>query len=832
LAKKTRRTASKAPAPPKKFTLENSPWFAPLAFVAIFVAVLFLFGDFIFSDQMLMGSDTIQAGIFFRSMLVDHYNEFGAVPQWNPYIFCGMPYVEAFHGDIFYPLSLMKYVGPIHRMLGLILVMHIFLAGVFMYLAARRFRLSKIASLMSGVCYMFAAYLVSLVAPGHDGKIFVTALFPLMMYFLEGGFRSSGLKSFFQFSMLGAVIGFIILSPHPQMSYFSLWALALYAAFRLFFLFRESGSIKKLIQPTILTTYAVVIGLFLSAIQFYPGYIYTSEYSPRGDSKQGWEWATSWSMHEEEAFSLLIPEFAGASSQSAGTYYWGKNAFKDNSESVGVVGLFIALIGLFFSRRKTAWFFGGLGLFALIYALGATTPLFYVFYSIIPKVSSLRAPSMIMFLFSFSIALLAGMGIQYLRDGAAKTAGDDKKKSGGFKLEYILLGLPGLLLLVALWVSASPNGFLSFWSSLFYSSAPTQMVAQGISKLDLAFRHAPHIKTGAWMAFLFTAAAAAIIYMFRERKFGVGVLLVLIALPVIDGVRFNSRFIENFDAEREWSPNAGTEFLLGQSGNYRTMMMGGVREDWLPYFGIEVVVGYHGNQLRWYDELLGGIGAGNKTNPRLLNLASARHIVLPAQMQVPPGYFGQAPVTDAVNFPGPQGMVKVAVNENAFPRVYLADQYEVISDRSQIYPRILQGNEDLRRLVYLEKQPDLAIGPPDTLADSIVTDSAWIENFHTDSIVVGLSNSKNQLLVMTDNWYDAWHAEVDGQPVELLRSYGTFRAVEVPAGAKQVVFRYESERYATGVRTTYVTAAFLLVVCGVYGYGYFRRRPEESETEE
>ncbi|MCK4460764.1 MAG: hypothetical protein KAW46_03115, partial [candidate division Zixibacteria bacterium] len=418
--------------------------------------------------------------------------------------------VEAFHGDIFYPLSVLKFFGSIYRMLGLNLVLHIFLAGLFMYLAARRFRLSKTAALMSGACYMFAGYLISFVAPGHDGKIFVTTLFPLVILFLEAGFQERGLRSFFMFSMLGLVLGVIILSPHPQMSYFTLWVVAAYAAFKIVVMIRARTGLPAALRPAVLTAYAVVIGLLISAIQFYPGYIYTSEFSPRADSKSGWEWATSWSMHEEEAMSLLIPEFAGTSSQNTETFYWGKNNFKDNSEAVGIVTIFAALIGFFFYRRKESYFFGGLALFALIYALGATTPIFKLFYWLIPKISSLRAPSMIMFIFSFSVAMLAGMGLQWLRD-ARKDKSDTRSST---RFSYLLVGLPALMLLLALVFAVGGKGMMSTWCSLFFDEAGSRHITQTLTKLDLAYMNLPAIQSGAWLAFLFTSLAALFIWLY------------------------------------------------------------------------------------------------------------------------------------------------------------------------------------------------------------------------------------------------------------------------------------------------------------------------------
>jgi uncharacterized membrane protein YfhO len=72
------------------------------------------------------------------------------------------------------------------------------------------------------------------------------------------------------------------------------------------------------------------------------------------------------------------------------------------------------------------------------------------------------------------------------------------------------------------------------------------------------------------------------------------------------------------------------------------------------------------------------------------------------------------------------------------------------------------------------------------------------------------------LLVLTDNYYDAWHVYVDGAPTELLRAYGSFRAVAVGAGTEKVLFKYDSERYRLGRLVTWLTSLYLLVILGFY----------------
>ncbi|MCH9024550.1 MAG: hypothetical protein IH931_04370, partial [candidate division Zixibacteria bacterium] len=267
-----------------KKSWEDSPYYVPFFFGLMLAGILILFGDFIFSGKMLYGTDTIQAGLNHRSMLINHFTEHGKIPQWDPHQYGGMPYVDAFHGDIFYPYSVLKFFVPLHFHLGFNLILHIFFAGVFMFLAARQFKLGKTAALFSAASYMFAAYLISMVASGHEGKIYVTALFPLVILFIERAFEQ---KPFLNFTLLGLILGIIILSPHPQMAYFTLWAAGLYTLYKLVVLYIRERTIRVISKPALLALYAVVFALLLSAIQFYPGYVYTTKFSPQNPATIG-----------------------------------------------------------------------------------------------------------------------------------------------------------------------------------------------------------------------------------------------------------------------------------------------------------------------------------------------------------------------------------------------------------------------------------------------------------------------------------------------------------------------------------------------------------------
>ena len=53
----------------------------------------------------------------------------GGIPQWNPYLFGGMPYIAAMHGDIFYPTFLLRLLLPTDVAMTWSFIIHLFLAG-------------------------------------------------------------------------------------------------------------------------------------------------------------------------------------------------------------------------------------------------------------------------------------------------------------------------------------------------------------------------------------------------------------------------------------------------------------------------------------------------------------------------------------------------------------------------------------------------------------------------------------------------------------------------------------------------------------------------------
>jgi uncharacterized membrane protein YfhO len=76
------------------------------------------------------------------------------------------------------------------------------------------------------------------------------------------------------------------------------------------------------------------------------------------------------------------------------------------------------------------------------------------------------------------------------------------------------------------------------------------------------------------------------------------------------------------------------------------------------------------------------------------------------------------------------------------------------------------------------------------------------------------------LVVLSQTFYHLWHAEVDGQPVPLLRANVAFQALQVPAGKHHVKLIYRDRDFAIGA----VISLLSILVRG----GLWFRKPSRS----
>jgi hypothetical protein len=805
--------------PPRASTRPTTPpeerlpgWLAPALYA---IVTLILFREFIFGLKEILGTDTIALGYFARNFYTHFLRDLGTFPVWNPLLFGGLPFVDGMHGDIFYPVSLLLTFLDPARSWGWKLVLHVFLAGCFTYLWLRGIAVGRGSALFGGLVYMLGAHLISLVYPGHDGKLFVAALTPLVFWLAERAVTRRGIPEF-AFFALGVTM--LLLTAHMQLAYFAVWGVTLYFGFRLVQLWRQErrpGTIARLFG---LFALAGLAGTAAAAVQLVPPYLYLNEWSHRvektveAEAERGYEYATSWSLHPEEAVGLVVPEFAGDNISTAdgrqNNTYWGRNPFKLNAEYAGLVPLL--LVPLLFLRRRDprAWFFAGLGVLSLLFALGATTPVFRIFYHLVPGVKLFRAPSTIVFLLGLSVATLGALGLERFLEGVGMGAGEGAEE--GRRVRRYLWGATAALALLAL--LASSGALLDLWRAVFYPGIEPHKEAALAANL-------PAIRTGFGIAFLLALVVAA---TWEARARGIVgrqvALAALVILAALDLWRVDRDFVTGTVALNEigvdpalYQADPTIHFLQSRQGAgevFRVLDLGAYGTNVLAVHGLEQVAGHHGNELGRYRALVGGDQVANvaASELRLLDLVNATYLVSPQPIEAP-GF------TEV--FRGNRSLVYR--NDNALPRAFLVGETEVVADDDAV-ARILGRDFDFRSTAALaEPLPEgvrLEAGP--------MGEVEWTAREH-DRASLRVRTDRPALLVVTENFYPAWHAAVDGAPAPVLRADYAFRAIPVPAGEHEVTLTYHSRVLNASAAVSAGTIALLLGL-GIGGSIIRRRR--------
>jgi hypothetical protein len=127
------------------------------------------------------------------------------------------------------------------------------------------------------------------------------------------------------------------------------------------------------------------------------------------------------------------------------------------------------------------------------------------------------------------------------------------------------------------------------------------------------------------------------------------------------------------------------------------------------------------------------------------------------------------------------------------------------------------------RLVALHSEPLPALSDGGRGADDVT-----IVDYQPDRIVLRARTDAQALLVLSEVYYPAWKAYVDGEPVRLYATNHLLRGVPVPKGTSDVVLRYESGALTAGMLVSGVSYAVLLALGPVWMVGWWRRRGPSS----
>jgi uncharacterized membrane protein len=259
--------------------------------VVMFHEVLFTSRDIVLSREGEGGGDMSQQFIQWRQFGFGQLRA-GNLALWNPYIFSGMPFWGDFHSALLYPLNVIYMFLPVNRAINISIALHIFLAGVFMYLWVRNRKLHPLACLLSSVLFMFCGAHFLHIYAGHLPNLCAIIWAPLIFLAIDGLFEHRS----FGWCLLGMFAALMqILAGHPQYVFYTAVAAAVYSGLCLIKAERRLKLISGLL--------AICAGAFsLGAVQILTGMDASSEGIRKGGVS--FEFASIFSFPPENFITL------------------------------------------------------------------------------------------------------------------------------------------------------------------------------------------------------------------------------------------------------------------------------------------------------------------------------------------------------------------------------------------------------------------------------------------------------------------------------------------------------------------------------------------------
>lgn len=588
-------------------------------------------------DQHSFSADFEVQNYVFRNYAAQSLRK-GEIPLWNPYAYSGSPFNSDPQTAIFYPPNiiytfLLKDGKLKYQNVELQPIFHIFLAGLFMYIFAKALKLSRAASFVSAVSFMFCGFLI--INIGHIITQNASVWLPMVLMLLLKTFEK---KSYFFAILTGLSYGISLLAGHPHMSYYVLLTMAGFTFYNIYPQIKEKEGFKEIAKSLLFFGIVLITSFGVAAIQLIPTY---EMVTMSARARSYYEFVTQYSLPPSNLITFFIPFFFW------GPPFWGGRwGFSEIHSYIGIIPLILATIGLLYAKGKYNNFFIWLAIISLFISFGGQSILHGLLYIILPGFDFFRAPARFLYLSQFSIAVLAGYGSFLLYRPMKNTL---KKKIYKFFKGLRLIALIGLALglIVFLFLAeARPgnnyNTFLSIASGYVFFII---FLLLGLFSLY-----------GRLSGFL------------RPRI----ILFILPSLILIDILSFYCILgMVPMKPSEYWVPTEEIKFLQEEESLYRTRITRPYKDHTGTVFRIFTINGTERpiGSLRYY-KFLGLLDI----NPRLLDLLNVKYVLTQRNLEA----------ENAPKYVNPPLKIERS-NEFTFPLTYNepASSLEIISWLSQ-----------------------------------------------------------------------------------------------------------------------------------------------------
>lgn len=647
----------------------------------------------------------------------------GEWPLWNPFNNAGFPFAADTQAAVFYPPRWITIAascagGWSYHALELEMTAHVLFASLAMYALIRRLTLRSSVTLP-------AAALGALVF-AYGG--FMSGYPPLQLALLEAGVwlplgilavteATRGSAPAWRWLGVAAMaLALSWLAGHPQTSYFLSLLLALVLLYR--------AVLQRWRWPRVLLALLLLAALTgaLAAVLLLPGIEYlrlTARTELGFDAKGN-------GFPFQDVLQLIFP---GVLSLFSPLY-------------VGFLALALAGVALW-RRVPGAWFWGIVALAALVWSLGANSPLYALLYNTLPGLRFFRGQERAAFVWAGALAVLAGYGLTALpaMNHTLAVRGLRRVLWALAAFTFIAIGF-----IFAGWLGA-PEAYAQALPAVVFGGIMVAMTALLLP----------------WLAQ-------------RPRKTWVFALL--------PGLVAFELFVVSMDNGTTYVPiPPGQQVAMSAAGNpllaplladesvFRVDGERGLTDNYGSLWGLQDIRGISPLFLASVRGLLDS----DLPAARLWEIMAVKYVLSDWTELLTPAEV----IASGADRYGP---VNAHLLENPRPFALLMQDVRIVAEPAEALALLADPALNLRETVILDQNPRLA-GTPGA-------GSAEVRRFEPERVEIAVRANAPALLSVALVDYPGWHAEIDGVPAEILRAYTAFSAVVVPAGEHTVVFTF------------------------------------------
>lgn len=795
----------------------------------------------------------------------DHRALAGEFPAWTGSMFAGMPtnHIVQNRSPWSVPLQVRLFLSKPFQSSG---VFVFFMAMLSAYLLAIALGASPAIALLCGVGFGLSSFEVLYYAAGHNTKVRAMAYLPGIIAGVLWAYRKN---LGWGVAIAALYTSLHVHANHYQITYYGLFLLGALGITETVGIWRKTGALKRALLPSLALLFAGIIGVLPSVSEVFE----TKEYATdtiRGEhilTKEGnvavedvgldREYILEYSMGDGEWWSIMCPDIKGGNSP----YYWGEQNFSGGALYFGAILCALFFVFLVIGRDRLRWPLAVITLVTILLTRRGGGVLTDFFLDHVPFFNQFRDTKMMLVLVHNSIAI--GVVLILIEMSQLVTTGGEALK----KRRNWFMGVMGVIIAVFAAFYAIPEVFFEFRSTIKPDMAVEQVGYESALSSRLEIFRSDVARTLGLLCFA-AIVLAATLWEKLAMHWAVIALTVVTGLDLwnVDARYFNDEKVNGqyrnwskaFDArfpfdpspqmakvmEREYSDSPAINavaddlymaYLAGLAKSrikpnrrqkeklqliakygalrfdspFRVFQWGNSFTNTSASYFFNSVGGYHAAKLRRYQDFI----------ERVLIPERERFVALAQKGQLEQGltqmvglrmlntrYLLIDQFDDPILMPDVPGFAWVAPEWS----IAANDDDEMAKTEALQSPRSAVVHSE-----FSHQMEGLVPGAQGAVA---------LVSYQPDALQYQANLDAEGLVVFSEVWYDkTWTATIDGNPAEPIRANYVLRALKVPAGEHEVVWRCANKS-----NNALTISANLLLVIFLFGASWWGIKRSKS----